>query len=184
MDDLLGFFSVQLTDDKKGFMSALLVTDAMGIPQEFRVTFPVRPTPLQVQLYGKSLIPHIGVELCAKPLFGALNNRPSVVVISDPLFLPLGDSLPCPVAFIRRLGDTLRVNSDAAESVAELNKLDSGHGRFQPLAVDYPPSYDQARRLGLNTSLRQIFVGLDLVEPFGRIKVALDALAKQDERFQ
>ena len=184
MPDPVGFFSMQLTHDKKGFVSALLVTSDMGIPQEFRVTFPVRPTFLQVQLYGKSLVPHVGVELCGKPLFKAVSNKPSVMVVNDRLFLPLGDSLSCPVVFIRRLGDTLRVNSGTEESIPKLSKLRSSHGRFQPLAVDYPQGYDQARREQVNTSLGRIFEGLDLVEPFSRIKVALDALAEQDKRFQ
>lgn len=183
MGDLVGFFKLQITRDKKGFVSALLVTDDMGIPQEFRVTFPVRPTPLQGRLYGQSLIPHVGVELCGKPLFQALNNKPSVLVVSDPHFLPLGDSVSCSVVFIRRLGDALRVSSDAEESIPELSKLHSSSGRFQPLAVDYPQSYDQSRQEQVNTSLGRIFESLDLVEPFDRIKVALDALADQDERF-
>lgn len=184
MNDLIGFLKLQLTHDKKGILTALLVTDDMGIPQEFRVTFPVRPTPLQGRLYGQSLIPHIGVELCGKPLFAATDNKPAVLLVSDPRFLPLGDAVPCSVAFIQRLGDTLRVSVDSEGDTPEPRKLQSVSGRFQPLAVDYPHSYDGSQMAEANQLLGRFFQGFDLLEPFDRIGVALDALSEQDERFR
>ena len=39
---------------------------------EFRCTAPVRPNPLQRTLYGRTLLPHIAVELIGAPLRGEL----------------------------------------------------------------------------------------------------------------
>jgi len=74
MTDTIGFYALLSTTDNKGFVGALLITDDLGKPEEFRVTYPVKPTTLQRQLYGDSLIPHIGIELCGKPLYQALRN--------------------------------------------------------------------------------------------------------------
>ena len=48
MDEYIAFYSLEVTKDKKGVIGAILVTDDLGMPQEFRVTFPVKPTNLQI----------------------------------------------------------------------------------------------------------------------------------------
>jgi len=50
MADYIAFFTVEQTQDKKGFLGAILVTNDIGTPEEFRVTYPVRPNILQTQL--------------------------------------------------------------------------------------------------------------------------------------
>ena len=81
MADMIGFYSLVATSDEKGYLGALLVTDDIGKPEEFRVTHPVKPTLLQRQIYGETLIPHIGVSLCGVPLYEALKNKPSLLLV-------------------------------------------------------------------------------------------------------
>lgn len=70
-NSLIGFLSLIETEAKDGYLGALLVTDARGIPQEFRCTHPVKPTTVQKSLYGDTLLPHIGINLCGIPLIKA-----------------------------------------------------------------------------------------------------------------
>jgi hypothetical protein len=65
---LLGFLTLQETLNKDGYIGAILITDTGGVPQEFRCTHPVKPTVIQKPLYGDTLEPYIGVNLCGVPL--------------------------------------------------------------------------------------------------------------------
>ena len=56
----------------KGYRGGILVTDEWGKRVEFRCTAPVRPNPVQRTLYGRTLLPHIAVELIGAPLRGEL----------------------------------------------------------------------------------------------------------------
>jgi len=51
---MLAFLSLCETLSRDGYIGAILVTDERGIPQEFRCTYPVKPTMIQrVLLYKK-----------------------------------------------------------------------------------------------------------------------------------
>lgn len=179
-EDKVGFYSLESTSDATGYIGALLITDELGKPEEFRVTYPVKPTLLQRQLYGESLFPHIGVELCGRPLYQALQNKPVILIAADNRFLSLAESISCHVAYINRLGDMMKV----VQEDDELHSVHSPSGRFEPVAVDYPQHYSGKEQQETAALLKRFFAGIDLVEPFERIRVALKALAKQDEKFR
>jgi hypothetical protein len=184
MTDTIGFYALLSTTDNKGFVGALLITDDLGKPEEFRVTYPVKPTALQRQLYGDSLIPHIGVELCGKPLYQALKNKPSILLVNDKRFLALTQSVPCPVAHMERLGDALKLTTSEAGFEKQDHKLQSSSGRFQPLAITYPQEYTEVQQVHAAQVLQRLFAGVDLIEPFDRISLAFKALVEQDEKFR
>ncbi len=184
MENAIGFFSLLLTGDGKGHLGALLVTDDLGKPVEFRVTYPVKPTALQRQLYGDSLLPHVGVELCGKPLYQALKIKPLILLVSDPLLLPLGDAVQALVARIERMGETLTVTSQAQGATKLATTLQSSSGRFQPIALTCPTGYDEKRQQQIYSHLNRLFAAIDLLEPFSRIEAAAKALAGQDEKFR
>ena len=183
MSDTIGFFSLQSTADKKGLLGALLVTDGLGKPEEFRVTFPVKPTLLQRQLYGHSLFPHVSIELCGKPLFSALKTKPAVLLVDKTWNLEIAKALPCPVAHVERLGDTLKVTSPSDSGGSPEAKITSQTGRFQPLAVTFPEEYSSEQQAATQELLQRFFGSIDLLEPFARIEVAVKALGEQDQRF-
>ncbi len=132
MTNTIGFYALLQTQDGKGYSGALLVTDDLGKPTEFRVTYPVKPTALQKQLYGDSLIPHIGIELCGKPLYQALKNKPLLLMVNDVRFLPISASVASLVAHVERLGETLKIASGSDANLRTPAKLQSSSGRFQP----------------------------------------------------
>lgn len=182
MEEYIAFFSLEQTIDKKGVIGAILVTDDLGMPQEFRVTFPVKPTNLQKRLYGESLPVHIGVTLCGEPLYNALKNKPELLLVSHRIFLPLSAKVNSEVVHVRRVGEAIVVDREGV-TTPEKN-IHSKSGRFQPIQVFYPPNYNEQEQEETTILIEKYFQGIDLIEPFDRIKSALEALAEQDERFR
>jgi hypothetical protein len=182
--ETIGFYALLPSQDAKGHLGALLVTDDLGKPVEFRVTYPVKPTLLQRQLYGDSLLPHIGIELCGKPLYQALKGKPGLVLVSDAQLLPLADGIPALVAHVQRFGETLAVAAPTQAGLKPALKLQTSSGRFQPLTLICPVNYDDKRQQEAQSQINRFFASIDLLEPFARIDAAAKALAAQDEKFR
>lgn len=183
MANRIGFFSLLPTLDSKGYIGAMLITDSLGKPEEFRVTYPVKPSNLQRLLYGASLLPHIGIELTAKPLWSSIKIKPDILILSEDQFLPLSRDIECLVVQVDRLGDKITINTEAQDG-SRLSKVVSASGRFVPLSAKFPDEYPEEQRAQAMTLLERFFVVLDLPEPFQRIDMAIKALASQDEKFR
>lgn len=176
-----GFYKLIADAEHKRMIGALLVTDELGKPEEFRVTFPVKPTLIQRQLYGESPFPHVGMELCGLPLYDALKARPHLMVVSHPEFLFLGEAIESPLVYAERSGTTLIVKG-APSSLHDV--VESNSGRFEPLRVRYPDGYKPERRAQTAEVVAEFFRVVDLMEPFNRIDVAVRILQEQDEKFR
>src|SRR4030042_5256124 len=94
---LLAFFAIYKTSSNDGYLGAVLVTDLQGIPQEFRCTHLVKPTAIQKPLYGDTLEPYIGVNLCGIPLIESIQNKPSLIMVHREFLLGVRTASPCPV---------------------------------------------------------------------------------------
>jgi hypothetical protein len=184
VSDKLGFYALVQSQDSKGYLGAILLTDELGKPEEFRVTFPIKPTPLQRQLYGETMLSHIGIELCGVPLFQALKTKPLVLLVNDVRFLSLGSRVSSLIVKVERAGEALKLTTDGGTQSVAVSSLLSSSGRFQPLSIVYPGDYDEQKRRETLNKLGRFFASLDLIEPFGRIDAATKALAAQDERFR
>jgi hypothetical protein len=178
-----GFYKLIADEERKRMLGALLVVDELGKPEEFRVTYPVKPSLIQRQIYGDSLFPHVGMELCGLPLHDSLKRRPDLMVVSHPSFLMLGDAIPSPLVYLERAGETLSVKSNNGLGRAA-DTVDSTSGIFAPIRVIYPDSYQDAQRAEAATLVVDFFRGLDLLEPFNRIDVSVRVLQEQDEKFR
>lgn len=77
----IGYISVRKIDEK--YVGAVLVVDEFGIPQEFKYTEPVSPTPLQRILYGKSLDLYLTVEIIAKSLLKNVEQKPEIFLTDN-----------------------------------------------------------------------------------------------------
>ena len=182
----VGYYRL-LTDQHNDWMlGAVLVTDDIGKPEEFKVTYPVRPTLIQRQLYGHSLITHVGIELCGKPLFHDLNTKPQLLLINDERFLLLADDddIVCPVAFMERAGESISLNTPSQKLMANRQTIQPSTARFQPVTVAYPPNYRQEQIRDTANLIDYFFSAFDLIEPFNRIEVAIQALREQDQKFK
>jgi hypothetical protein len=160
-------------DDGGSYRGAILATDDWGKPLEFRCTAPVKPTSVQRTLYGSTLMPHILVELIAKPLTDALNEKPAAVLVSEPLFLGLRYKVDVPVVWIRRQSLDIKVTTEADNSDGHTILMDCESGRFEPVIMEshweFPQDTDSCARL-----LKELFGRWDIVEPFERLYKGLE----------
>lgn len=179
MPELVAFYSLLRSEDGKAYMGAILVTDSIGKPEEFRVTFPVKPTQIQERLYGESLFTHIGIELCGKPLYAALKAKPALLLVGDHRLLPLGKDVQCSVGYVAPAGEKLQLEGRTRDR----DTVKSASGRFRPLSVECPSHYIQEDRQKAMSLIGQFFEHIDLTEPFTRITLAVKELAAQDDRF-
>ena len=182
MNGRIGFFSLEPTKDKKGYLGAILVTDDLGKPEEFRVTYPVKPTLLQRQLYGESLTPHIGVNLCGTPLLKDLKSDIDVLVVGSVDYLPISKEANCHVVFLEKIGEAIKVGDDGDTESISL-RIASKSGRFQPISAIFSNSYTEEDQEEVNKQLTSFYEMFDLLEPFERMTGAMEALAEQDPRF-
>lgn len=182
MPGKIGFFDLQQTKDRRGYIGALLVTDELGKPEEFRVTYPVKPSAVQRHLYGASLEPHIGVMLCGMPLYQELKHRDELclIVLSHEYYLNLAEHVSCRVVKLARLGEQMSVSDGATQAM----NLRSKQPSFAPISAICPASYDEEMTLETQLLVERFFNKMDLLEPFDRIASALEALAEVDTRFQ
>jgi hypothetical protein len=171
----LAFFAFVSKDEDTVVRGGILVTDGRGKPLEFRCTSPVRPTSLQKLLYGKTLIPHIAIELMALPLMKALRERPVGLFVRDFSVVELRRKIDLPVIQLRRQGEALGATGDTAEKPLV---VESPSGRYQ--AVVATPHWEFRADLdSVRDSLARTFATIDILEPFDRIMKALDEIEKQ-----
>lgn len=182
-DRCLGFYSLSKTRGNDGYLGALLVTDLYGRPLEFRVTLPVKPTPFQRPLYGETLEPFIGVELCGRQLLKHTDHRLELLVVNQRYLLEMRGIIAYPVVHIEKAGEAIEVKADTVVNGSwTTEQVNSPSGRFQPIfirtASDHADDLPRSRLL-----VEEAFAHTDLVEPFERIAQALVLLAKEDKRF-
>jgi hypothetical protein len=181
---LLGFLALYETSSHDGYLGAILITDLHGIPQEFRCTHPVKPTTIQKPLYGDTLQPYIGVNLCGIPLIESIQNKPSLIVVREEFLLDVRTASPYPVILIRRAGEVIDIEtSDRPETLLKRERIDCSTGRFQPIVFSPHPDFDDDM-LSSREILEGIFTYFDPLEPFERMSKAIEVLGKQDKRFQ
>ena len=91
------FVDVVSFENDSSFRGGALVTDTATYPLEFRLTSPIRPTPLQKTLYGKTLQSYIVAELIAIPLLKSLKVKPALAIANSNLFLAARPQLEYPI---------------------------------------------------------------------------------------
>jgi len=183
-ETLLGFLGLYVTEKGDGYLGGALISNLQGVPQEFRCTHTVKPTAIQKPLYGDALEPHIGVELCGMPLLQSIQNKPSLILVNKEFLLRVRIESSCPVAFVRRAGEAVEIKaSDGSEISPDRERVDCATGRFQPIVFTVHPNFDDDK-INTREILDKIFSYLDPLEPFERIKKAIEVLGKQDEKFR
>ena len=162
----------------EGYRGGVLVTDEWGKPLEFRCTAPVHPNPVQRTLYGRTLLPHIAVELIGVPLLGILQEKPEIVIIQDEIFFDVRRDIEVPVVRLRRQGEEVTVNDSSDSAKITPTVMDSPSGKFQPIVMEAHREFAQdsaAWRYQLN----DLFGRWDLIEPFDRLTKALEYVHQQ-----
>lgn len=153
----LGFLTV-VDDAERGLIGGYLVLNAQARPLEFHCTVPLKPNRAQQILYGPTLLPYLYGEQIGQALLGKATVRPQVLLTDVPPVLALGDFTDLPLALV------------AADATAPTALEESSGqvccGRWR-LTVAGGDRAIVANRLAP-------LAALDLVEPFGRIRAAIE----------
>jgi hypothetical protein len=158
----IGFVAFYETTAHDGYLAAILITDYQGVPKEFRCTHPVKPTALQKPLYGDTLEPYIGVELCGIPLIHSLQNKPSVVIVQKEFLLGIRKGCPCPVIFIRQAGEAMEITTgDRSESSQKRERVECSTGKFQPILLVVHPEFEDDS-IKVRDAVQKVFGTFDL----------------------
>ena len=144
-----------------GTFGGYLLVDLSGRPLEFHCTAPVRVTRAQQILYGASLQRHLHGEQIGGPLLKATALTPAAVLTDLDSLLHARSHGGSPVAVVRE-GAMVTADDEASGAFA------LGGVRVQPHDVDR----SQAEQL--QTHLAELAQSIELVEPFARIRAAID----------
>lgn len=177
---ILGFLALRET--KAGIRYGLLITDASGVPKEFRATEPpVRPTKVQRILYGASLCREIA-RIAGGPIIRAVEHAPTWIFAERAELLSLGTPA-VPVIWIKAYGEELeaRPTSEEAGEMSNQHVLRVNGGAYRFVTVRFDPSMPEDEQQRLREQIENVVVSgaLDPLEPFDRIQRALDVLDQQ-----
>ena len=159
----LAFIDISVFDDGS-IRGGVLVTDLETRPYEFRVTTPVKPTPMQRVLYGKTLPEYVYGELISFPLVRAVKEKISLAIVKNENLLIMRPKLSIPVVLIFTKTDGI-TTGQTAETI----------GAF---AFRAHPAY-AGEGDWANTLLTDLIARHDPFEPFSRLKTAMDEVHKQ-----
>ena len=153
----LGFLTV--LEEGGGYLGGYLVTNIWGRPLEFRLSSAVQPNKVQKILYAGTLVPYICGDLIGKALVEKAGLAIQMVVTTCEAALDLRLKLEVPVVWLAP-PDDCRTGGSLAVELPESRGVLVCHPRHgEDVAI--------ARQLLADSN------GLDLVEPFARIREAI-----------
>ncbi len=164
----LGYIDFLKTQD--GYRAGLLITDETTKPVEFRVTTDVKIDELQKILYGSSLENVLYKEQFAVELIDAAQEDFDVLLTKEKELLSIREKIGKPVGFIRKFDPFKAMDRNSHKIV---NLAD----RFEPLALTVSQE-DSKLVIPISRKLQEIYRNFNIMEPFDRIKKAIDYLSK------
>jgi len=152
----LGFLTV-IEHAELGLLGGYLLLNPAGRPLEFHCTAPVKPTRTQEILYGRSLMPFLCGEHIGQTLIRRSKLTPLVVCTDREEVLAAREGVDLPMALV-------------------LTEDTAADGQFALARCKVTAS--QPDQAAVQTSWPAQADGLDLLEPFARIREALDEAQK------
>jgi hypothetical protein len=157
----LGFLTV--FREGTSYLGGYLITNTWGRPLEFRLSTAVQPNRVQQLLYGPTLDEYLCADLIGKTLIEK-SATPVQLLVTDSLnVLPIRRRLTVPVVAVV-------ADDEATEVIRPESRLARIPGNNLPLVYDAGFIGD-AEHIG--KLLSRIDSGLDLSEPFTRIREAM-----------
>lgn len=157
------------------FIGGLLTVSELGLPTEFHYSDPIRPSRLQLSLYGTTLGRYLMVDVVGKGLLDASQARNAPVVVGHNELLGLATKTKralCKLTAtnLRPLGDIGEIRENNVEEfTAQLSEVQSPYGFRIFDRVNFP--VDQVLPTFIECAAR-----FDLLEPLGRVKRTLEAV--------
>jgi len=169
---------IALNEVAKGvFRGGVLVTDARGKPLEFRCTSAIQPTVVQKALYGDTLRDYMCIGLTAQPLYDALEEEPSIVLVTQRDFIDFRKFIDIPLLIATKQSTMAAEENPAGPATSKL--LDNPSGKFEPVIITC--HYEHLGDISsTHSDLADLFSRVNLTEPFSRIENALKLLHEKE----
>jgi hypothetical protein len=156
------------------FSGGLMIVDTRGLPQDFRYTDPVNPSKVQQILYGKALDRHVRQDVIFKHLAEKMEPRPALLLVDDELLVGLAASVPVVLLTETRLAPMREVAQ--LQPVTETEYLLQAGETGSPLRMKFAKNEPGLPEKVAALLLEAVANGMDPVEPFVRIRGAVDTL--------
>jgi hypothetical protein len=173
----VGFLTV-LRHEQHGLFGGYLILNAVGRPLEFHCTTPIKSNRAQEILYGPTLDAFLFGEQIGQTLLNQAGVEPLLVCTDREPALAVREHTDLPVVLVLPQSETPGVESSSEEKTYRLDQAHRGGpalftfelGRNR-LAL---PIRQEADRPKIAERLAGIAESLDLCEPFGRIRDAIE----------
>jgi hypothetical protein len=164
------------------FMGGAMVTDAYGLPLEFRYTEPVRATKLQRILYGDVLEKYIHGDVIAGNLVSRLEQKPELFLVSDPVVLDAVQAAGRKVVQITASRVPPLKEFGAWQDISETEYFLQVSESGSPVRVRLPGyGPDASLRAEATRLLTETGRTMDLAEPAARIEAAIKMLWSDEQ---
>lgn len=164
----IGFLTV-VEDPHGSLFGGYLLLSSAGRPLQFHCTAPIRANRAQQILYGPTLGDYLYGEQIGQALVRKATLDPAVVCTDEPRVLAVAEFCRCPVVLVEGCGTSQEAtDGDSARLSGERMKRFELAGRR--LAVGTAGENEAALRVRLAPFVEMI----DLAEPFGRIRQAVE----------
>jgi hypothetical protein len=157
-----GFLTV-VEQPESGLVGGYLVLNASGRPLEFHCTAPVKPNRAQEILYGPTLKPFLYGEQIGEALVAKTKTDVLLVFTDQVAVLSVREAVSSPVLLLETNRESRTESHHWFELDAFRVALEIQHSSDQPAVVDVWKTHHPT---------------LDLVEPFDRIREALEEAQK------
>jgi hypothetical protein len=163
----LGFLTVTHSPEL-GLLGGYLVLNAAGRPLEFHCTAPVKATRAQEILYGPTLVPFLCGELIGQTLLTRSKLTPVVACTDCRAVLAAREFVPFPVVWVQ--GGDEPAGADSGPAFGPIFALATSQ-----VAAATDHAEDERR---LREAWPSQAEHMDLLEPFARIREALEEAQK------
>ena len=167
----IGFLTVR-EHGELGLLGGYLVINALGRPLEFHCTMPVKPNRAQEILYGNTLRPFLYGEQIGQTLVSKSKSAPVLICTDVEPALATRDFCECPMVLVVGRSEA---TGEAVGPTSSSSRLRSFQLAGHELAVDAAHERDRQQ---IMEKWPQLDAHLDLSEPFGRIREALEEAQK------
>ena len=176
-NNLLGYIVIQGGEGQ--LRGITLVTDARGIPADFRYTDIIRPKKLERILYGNAFDTYVKEELILESLLEAVNPEPTLWICNDSEILsPLRELSKVKTVLLE---ESPHVPLDAPGSLENLAEpgayLIQADPHGNPLRAEFPEGVRSDEVQQVAALLTDCAETMTLLEPFTRIDRLMSALA-------
>jgi len=162
----LGYLMVNRTGENE-YVGGIMVTDPYAIPVEFKYSEPIKPTGLQKILYGNSIEKYLLVDVIAQKLLQNLEEKPKFILIEDARMLDI--QFKVPIIYI----SIPKKSEESKEKIREeLTK--------ETLESGYDIIFSGTLTSDDTKWLERISEEIDIMEPFHRLKEALNYVCSEE----